>query len=76
MPSTSKELLGGQDAVAELPDPFGVIAHPVILPAALPLPYGERDERHAPEVPQTTDHVPLARYVPHEAEAHTGGTSP
>ena len=41
MPSTSKELLGGQDAVAELPDPFGVIAHPVILPAALGVLFGE-----------------------------------
>jgi hypothetical protein len=61
VPSTSKELLGGQDAVAELPDPFDVIAHPVILPAALALPYGGRDEQHAPEVPQTTDRVPRAR---------------
>ncbi len=27
LPSTSKELLGGEDAVAELAEPFGVIAH-------------------------------------------------
>jgi hypothetical protein len=69
VPSTSKELLGGQDAVAEVPDPFGVIAHPVILrrPSAFPL---ERDERHAPNVPQTTDRVPRARYVRREADAH------
>jgi hypothetical protein len=37
LPSTSKELLGGQDAVAELAETFGVVAHgPIVVLASSP----------------------------------------
>jgi hypothetical protein len=56
LPSTSKELLGGQDAVAELTEPFGVIAHAVDCssPSRDPDRGHPGDEHHADEVLKAT----------------------
>lgn len=56
----SKELLGGQDAVAELPDPFGVIAH-VPDSSGGPTDLPSRDERHVLDVLGTTDAIARGR---------------